>query len=52
MGEGCIPIAQIREWVKETGFTGFDEVEIFSTEYWSGDQALFLQKIKHAYLNL
>ncbi|MRG44921.1 TIM barrel protein [Chitinophaga sp. SYP-B3965] len=52
MGEGCIPIAEIRGWVQETGFNGFDEVEIFSTEYWSGDQALFLQKIKQAYLNL
>ena len=51
MGEGCIPIAQIREWVEATGFNGFHEVEIFSTEYWSGDQQLFLQKIKHAYLH-
>jgi sugar phosphate isomerase/epimerase len=51
MGEGCIPIAQIREWVEGTGFNGFHEVEIFSTEYWSGDQQLFLQKIKHAYLH-
>lgn len=51
MGEGCIPVRQIREWVEETGFKGFHEVEIFSTEYWSGNQTLFLQKIKHAYLH-
>ena len=50
MGEGCIPIAQIRSWVEEAGFNGFNEVEIFSNTYWAGDQQLFLQKIKDAYL--
>ena len=50
MGEGCIPIRQIRGWVEEAGFSGFNEVEIFSNSYWAGDQQLFLQKIKDAYL--
>ena len=50
MGEGCINIPQIREWVEQTGFCGFNEVEIFSTEYWAQDQSRFLQKIKDAYL--
>jgi len=50
MGEGCIPIRQIRGWVEEAGFSGFNEVEIFSNTYWAGDQQLFLQKIKDAYL--
>lgn len=49
MGEGCIPVKQIRSWVEKTGFTGFNEVEIFSTAYWKEDQATFLQKIISAY---
>ena len=51
MGQGCIPIKQIRGWVEEAGFDGFNEVEIFSTSYWSQDQRLFLQQIRDAYLN-
>ncbi|RPE08610.1 sugar phosphate isomerase/epimerase [Chitinophaga lutea] len=51
MGEGCIPVRQIREWVEAAGFKGFHEVEIFSTEYWAGNQQQFLQKIKQAYLH-
>jgi sugar phosphate isomerase/epimerase len=49
MGEGCIPIQQIRSWVEATGFDGFIEVEIFSNEYWQQDQAQFLQKIISSY---
>lgn len=51
MGEGCIPIRQIRHWVENAGFAGFNEVEIFSEEYWAQDQDTFLQRIKQAYLN-
>ncbi|MFH0757979.1 MAG: sugar phosphate isomerase/epimerase family protein [Bacteroidota bacterium] len=50
MGEGCIPLKQIRGWVEEAGFSGFNEVEIFSTRFWAGDQDLFLDKIAEAYL--
>ncbi|MBN2292548.1 MAG: sugar phosphate isomerase/epimerase [Pirellulales bacterium] len=50
MGEGCIDIRQIRGWVEQTGFDGFNEVEIFSTRYWNMDQAEFLEQIKDAYL--
>ncbi len=50
MGDGCIPINQIRGWVEETGFNGFNEVEIFSTKHWAEDQFHFLQNIKQAYL--
>jgi len=50
MGEGCIPIKKIRGWVEEAGFTGFHEVEIFSTIYWQQDQHNFLQKITNNYL--
>ena len=49
MGEGCIPIKKIRGWVEETGFNGFNEVEIFSTSYWKEDQGEFLKKIIKAY---
>ncbi|MFO7670307.1 MAG: sugar phosphate isomerase/epimerase family protein [Bacteroidales bacterium] len=49
MGEGCIPLKQIRGWVEEAGFRGFHEVEIFSTRFWEGDQDLFLDKIVNAY---
>jgi sugar phosphate isomerase/epimerase len=49
MGEGCIPIKKIRSWVEATGFNGFYEVEIFSNQYWSGDQSEYLQKIINAY---
>jgi len=51
MGEGCIPIPQIRGWVEETGFDGFNEVEIFSARHWARDQVQFLQDIKDAYLH-
>jgi sugar phosphate isomerase/epimerase len=50
MGEGCIPIRQIRGWAEQAGFTGFNEVEIFSNKYWAVDQQEFLQAIKTAYL--
>jgi len=49
MGEGCIPIKQIRTWVESTGFNSFNEVEIFSTSYWQEDQEGFLKKIISAY---
>ncbi len=51
MGEGCIPIRQIRGWVEENGFNGFNEVEVFSNRLWATDQDEFLKKIQHAYLN-
>lgn len=49
MGEGCIPVNKIRTWVEETGFSGFYEVEIFSSKFWSEDQSEFLNKIIKAY---
>ncbi len=50
MGEGCIPIKKIRSWVEEAGFSGFNEVEIFSTEYWKQSQSTFLQNIISSYI--
>jgi len=49
MGEGCIRIKQIRSWVEAAGFTGFNEVEIFSTTHWKENQSEYLQKIIKAY---
>ncbi|HWA87627.1 MAG TPA: sugar phosphate isomerase/epimerase family protein [Opitutus sp.] len=49
MGEGCIPLRQIRAWVEAAGFDGFNEVEIFSTRHWSRDQDDFLRDIVTAY---
>jgi sugar phosphate isomerase/epimerase len=50
MGDGCINVPEIRSWVEEAGFTGFNEVEIFSDKYWATDQKAYLEKIKQAYL--
>ena len=52
MGEGCIPIQKIKNWVQEAGFNGYNEVEIFSTEYWKKDQSIFLEEIITAYQKL
>jgi sugar phosphate isomerase/epimerase len=49
MGEGCIPIPRIRGWVERAGFTGFVEVEVFSTRHWSTNQDRFLEKVIEAY---
>jgi len=51
MGEGCIPVKQIREWVEKAGFDGYNEVEVFSQRLWAQDQKLYLEDIKKAYLN-
>jgi sugar phosphate isomerase/epimerase len=50
MGEGCINLKQIRQWVEAAGFTGFHEVEIFSNLYWKEDQDNYLERITEAYL--
>jgi sugar phosphate isomerase/epimerase len=49
MGEGCIDIQQIRSWVEATGFSGPNEVEIFSNIYWADDQKDYLKRIIEAY---
>jgi sugar phosphate isomerase/epimerase len=49
MGEGCIPLRQIRGWVEAAGFKGFNEVEVFSTRLWALDQDEYLKRIVQAY---
>lgn len=51
MGDGCINIKEIRGWVEDAGFSGYNEVEIFSDKYWANNQFDYLEKIKNAYLN-
>ncbi|MDW5444748.1 sugar phosphate isomerase/epimerase family protein [Polaromonas sp. SM01] len=34
MGDGVVELKKIRSWVEDAGFTGFSEVEIFSTLDW------------------
>ena len=50
MGEGCIPVRQIRGWVEAAGFDGFIEVEIFSEARWAQDQEKYIGEITSAYL--
>ncbi|MBN8419622.1 MAG: sugar phosphate isomerase/epimerase [Verrucomicrobia bacterium] len=52
MGEGCINIREISDWVDATGFTGHREVEIFSNRWWSVDQSQFLDQIAASYSQL
>jgi sugar phosphate isomerase/epimerase len=50
MGDGCIPLPHIRGIVKDAGFAGFNEVEIFSAEWWASDQTSYLAQITESYL--
>ncbi len=49
MGEGCIDLPRIGQWVADAGFDGFREVEIFSKRYWAMEQNDFLDQIIKAY---
>jgi sugar phosphate isomerase/epimerase len=49
MGDGCIGLASITDWVRAAGFRGWDEVEIFSDDYWREDQSEFLDRIISRY---
>jgi len=51
MGEGCIDIKKIREWIEAAGFDGYNEVEVFSERLWSKDQKQYLKDIKKSYIN-
>ncbi|MEM8782040.1 MAG: sugar phosphate isomerase/epimerase family protein [Planctomycetota bacterium] len=49
MGDGCIDVAGIRNLVHAAGFAGFDEVEVFSEQYWATDQSEYLGLIVDRY---
>jgi len=44
-GEGVNAVPRILKMVRNSGFTGLTEVEIFSRKYWAMNQHDFLQKI-------
>jgi sugar phosphate isomerase/epimerase len=50
MGDGCIDIRTIRGWVEEAGFRGYNEVEVFSEQYWAMDQDQYVERIRSAYV--
>lgn len=52
MGEGCISIREISDWVDAAGFGGFREVEVFSSRLWALDQTEYLQRIVSSYQEL
>lgn len=48
MGEGVIPVREIRGVVEAAGFDGLAEVEIFSERWWAVEQSVFLREIVRA----
>lgn len=52
MGDGCIDVAGIRQMVRNAGFDGYDEVEVFSEDYWSRNQSEYLNLIVERYKSL
>ena len=50
MGEGSIPVREIRKWTEKAGFQGPIEVEIFSERLWGINQQDYLKQIKQAYI--
>ncbi len=51
MGDGVIPIKNISNWVDQTGFKGFQEVEVFSNHYWNMNQEEYLKLIIERYIS-
>lgn len=49
IGDGCVDIKKIRKMMEAAGFSGWNEVEIFSNEHWSRDQQKFLDDIVGRY---
>lgn len=49
MGDGCIDLAGIGTMVEAAGFSGFNEVEVFSEQYWAWDQDAYLDLIVERY---
>jgi sugar phosphate isomerase/epimerase len=50
MGDGLIDIPQIEGWMREAGFAGWNEIEIFSAEdWWKRDPGEFLSTCAQRY---
>jgi len=52
IGDGCIDIRCICRLVEDAGFKGFNEIEVFSEQYWAMDQAQYLLLITERYSRL
>lgn len=52
MGDGVIDFATIGTWVREAGYTGDIEVEIFNQEIWDADGDSVLASMKRRYAEL
>ena len=44
-----LALGEIDQWVREAGFDGRREVEIFSRRWWDEDQDKFLDRILESY---
>jgi sugar phosphate isomerase/epimerase len=50
MGDGVIDIPRIERWMREAGFTGWNEIEIFSAaDWWRRDPEEFLSTCVERY---
>jgi sugar phosphate isomerase/epimerase len=49
MGEGCINLREMSDWVDAAGFKGHREVEIFSSRWWAAEPHRFLCEIASSY---
>lgn len=52
MGDGVIDFATIGSWVRDAGYTGDIEVEIFNQEIWDTDGDTVLSTVKERYAEL
>jgi sugar phosphate isomerase/epimerase len=52
MGDGVIDFAAITTWVREAGYTGDIEVEIFNQEIWDADGDTVIETVKRRYAEL
>ncbi len=52
MGDGVIDFATIGGWVRDAGYTGDIEVEIFNQEIWDADADTVLATLKERYARL
>ena len=46
MGDGVIDLPRVRSWIQAAGYSGFQEVEIFSEAWWSRDPDEVLETCK------
>ncbi|MBT8161296.1 MULTISPECIES: sugar phosphate isomerase/epimerase [Arthrobacter] len=52
MGDGVIDFATIGTWVRDAGYTGDIEVEIFNQDIWDADGHAVLETMKQRYADL